>query len=39
MNFAICSQAVPAKEMMAWKYDEVNTCKVMNFRKYSKLMM
>jgi hypothetical protein len=38
MNFAICLHAFPAKEMMAWKYDEIETCEAMNFRKYGKIV-
>jgi hypothetical protein len=30
MHFAICLHAFLAKEMMAWKFDEINTCKAHN---------
>jgi hypothetical protein len=36
MNFAICSHAFPAKEMMAWKYDEIDACVVMNLQNIAK---
>ena len=39
MNFAVCLHAFMAKEMMAWKYDEIDTCGLMTMNYNKKQMV